>query len=105
MVRSGERICNWASWRIGSLGIFIYVGEGIFFLNLFLGWEVEKEFLVELIGELHRVEYLEMIEACVLLGFSQFAVAVCPFLVFSFFSYLGISSIAAIAVPRYGVSE
>jgi hypothetical protein len=46
-----------------------------------------------------------MIEACVLLGFSQFAVAVCPFLVFSFFSYLGISSIAAIAVSRNGVSE
>jgi hypothetical protein len=48
---------------------------------------------------------LEMIEAYVLLGFSQFAVAVCPFLVFSFFSYLGISPIAAIAVPRYCVSE
>jgi hypothetical protein len=68
---------------------------------------VEKEFFVELIGELHRVEFcrqqhLELIEACVLLGFSQFAVA---FLVFSFVSYLGISSIPAIAVARYGVFE
>jgi len=77
--------------------------------SIFRVRSVEKEFLVELIGELHRVEfcrqqYLELIEACVL-GFSQFAVAFCPFLVSSFFSYLGISSIAAIAVARYGVSE
>ncbi len=87
------------------------MGEGIFLLkSIFTVRSVEKEFLVKLIGELHRVEfcrqqYLELIEACVLLGFSQFAVAFCPFLVFSFFWYLGISSIAAIAVARYGVSE
>jgi hypothetical protein len=55
--------------------------------------------------EFCRQQYLELIEACVLLGFSQFAVAFCPFLVFSFISYLGISSIAAIAIARYGVSE
>jgi hypothetical protein len=52
---------------------------------------VENEFLVELIGELHRVEYLEMIEACVLLGFPNLLLLFALFWFFHFFRIWGFS--------------